>query len=116
MLPDPEVVAGSTPKAWLVETAHREGFPFPGKVVRSVRALASAVADRPGPALVKDPYGVSSQGLIEVVTPGVLKSLCRVLDRQVSAGKRVELVVQPKLGKQYDFSAHLTLYPDGTWT
>ncbi|MEU4761665.1 hypothetical protein AB0H12_00335 [Actinosynnema sp. NPDC023794] len=109
-LPAVADVAQVNSKAWSNDLVVELGLPGAGVVVRSTAELARAVD---GPVVVKDPYGVSGSGVLEVRSPGVLRAITRVLDRQ--AGARVELVVQPLYDKLHDLSAHGELEPDGTW-
>jgi hypothetical protein len=111
-LPPPDVVARVNSKSWSNQLVRRLALPGAGRVVRSVRELTAAVQ---GVSVVKDPYGVSGRSMLEVRTPGVLAAIERVLGTQVSRGRRVELLVQPKFAKRTDFSGHLLITPDGGW-
>ena len=114
-LPSATTVARVNSKSWSNALADRLGLPGTGVVVRSVDALTSAVQRTGFDAVVKDPYGVSGRGALAVRTPGVLAAIRRTLDRQVAAGRRIELLVQPRYARQCDFSAQLSLEPDGDW-
>jgi hypothetical protein len=114
-LPDPRDAARVNSKTWSNDVVADLGLPGAGVVVRSTADLARAVADAGPVAVVKDPYGVSGRGALEVSSPGVLRAITRVLDRQVAAGARVELLVQRRFAKRHDLSAHGDLAPDGTW-
>jgi hypothetical protein len=114
-LPDPRDTALVNSKTWSNDVVLDLGLPGAGVVVRSTADLARAVADAGPVAVVKDPYGVSGSGALEVGSPGVLRAITRVLDRQVAAGARVELVVQRRFDKRHDLSAHGELAPDGSW-
>ncbi|WP_328988612.1 hypothetical protein OG394_20525 [Kribbella sp. NBC_01245] len=114
-LPSATVVAQVNSKSWSNELVRELGLPGAGVVVRSVEELVRAVGALGFRALVKDPYGVSGRALLEIPTPGVLRAIERVLRKQVEAGRRVELIVQEKFPKAYDFSGHLLLEPDGRW-
>jgi hypothetical protein len=115
LLPAPEVVAEVNSKTWSNDLVRELGLPGAGTVVRSVDELVKAVTSLEFQALIKDPYGVSGRALIEVTTPGVLRSIERVLRKQVDAGSRVELIVQEKYAKHHDFSGHLLLDRNGDW-
>ncbi|TDB78371.1 hypothetical protein [Micromonospora sp. KC723] len=114
-LPSATTVARVNSKSWSNTVVDRLDLPGAGEVVRSVDALTSAVRRTGFDAVVKDPYGVSGRGMLAVRTPGVLAAIRRALDRQVAAGRRIELLVQPRYARQCDFSAHLSLAPDGGW-
>lgn len=114
-VPSADVVADVNSKSWSNALAGRLGLPGVGQVVRSVDELGSAVSRTGFDAVVKDPFGVSGRAMLEIRTPGILKSVQRTLDRQVRAGKRVELVVQPRYARRCDFSGHLRVEPDGGW-
>ncbi|QFZ17868.1 hypothetical protein [Saccharothrix syringae] len=114
-LPAVADVARVNSKTWSNDLVVDLGLPGAGVVVRSTAELARAVADAGFPAVVKDPYGVSGSGALEVGTPGVLRAVTRVLDRQVAGGARVELLVQPRYDKAHDLSGHGELAEDGTW-
>lgn len=109
-LPDLDVVARVNSKTWSNALVRDLDLPGVARVVRSTAELARADS-----VVVKDPYGVSGRAALHVTSPGVLRSIIRVLDRQVAAGKRVEVLVQPFLPVATDFSAHLDVAPDGTW-
>ncbi|GHH76882.1 phosphoribosylglycinamide formyltransferase 2 [Streptomyces sulfonofaciens] len=121
-LPDYDTVVEVNGKAWSSALADRLGLPGAGTVVRSaaelqetVTALAAA-ADAEPVVLVKDPYGVAGRGTIELSTPGSLARLVRRLRAQEEQGLRVELLVQRRYARAHDFSGHLTVAPDGTWS
>nr|WTA64364.1 hypothetical protein OHB51_17615 [Micromonospora sp. NBC_00855] len=114
-LPSAATVARVNSKSWSNAVADRLGLPGTGEVVRSVDALTAAVQRTGFDAVVKDPYGVSGRGALAVRTPGVLAAIRRTLERQVAAGRRIELLVQPRYARRCDFSAHLILEPDGGW-
>jgi hypothetical protein len=112
-LPAPSVVARVNSKVWSSRLVERLGLPHAGRVVRSVDELDSAVSEYGVVVVAKDPYGVSGRGTLEVATPRVLAAVGRTLRRQAEAGQRIELVVQPKLDRRCDFSAHFVLDRDG---
>ncbi|MDQ2586687.1 hypothetical protein [Saccharothrix yanglingensis] len=114
-LPAVDDVARVNSKVWSNDLVVELGLPGAGVVVRSSRELERAVTAVAGPAVVKDPYGVSGGGALEVRTPGVLRAITRVLDGRVAAGERVELVVQPLYDKRHDLSAHVDVGRDGAW-
>ncbi|MFC0623552.1 hypothetical protein [Kribbella deserti] len=114
-LPKASIVAEVNSKTWSNELVRALALPGAGRVVRSVDELVQAVEALDLRALVKDPYGVSGRALLEVSTPGVLRAITRVLRKQVEAGRRIELIVQEKFAKRYDFSGHLRIERDGSW-
>ena len=99
-------------KTWSNDLVAELGLAGAGTVVRSVAELEQAVAGAAGPVVVKDPYGVSGRGAVEIRSPGVLRAVTRVLARQ---DRRVELLVQPWYDKRHDLSAHGEVTPDGQW-
>ncbi|MFL6123184.1 hypothetical protein, partial [Actinophytocola sp.] len=101
-------------KSWSNALVCELGLPGAGVLVDSVPALVDAVARFDGaPVLLKDPYGVGGRGIIEVSSPRVLNTVCRVLTRQAERGLAVELLVQRKLDKVADFSAQFDVTPRG---
>ncbi len=112
-LPDLAVVAGVNSKTWSNDLVRRLGLPGAALHADSVDGLVAAVSSLDGPAVVKDPFGVSGRGTVEIGTPGVLAAVERFLRRQVAAGRRVELLVQEKFPVLHDFSAHLEVHRDG---
>ncbi|WP_433697164.1 hypothetical protein [Nocardiopsis sp. CA-288880] len=114
-MPATDVVARVNSKSWSNALVQELGLPGAGRVVRSTDELDEAVAGLGHDAVVKDPYGVSGKGALEVSSPRVLKAVRRTLDRQTARGRRVELVVQERYDRYRDFSAHLRVARDGTW-
>ncbi|MFE4368277.1 hypothetical protein ACFRMN_08515 [Streptomyces sp. NPDC056835] len=118
-VPSAQTVARINGKAWSTALAHRLGLPGAGHTVRSAAELEAAVtrtlAVGDGAALVKDTYGVSGQGAVEVATPRACARLVRHVRRQAERGLRVEFVVQPRYARRADFSGHLRLERDGSW-
>ncbi|MFE4590355.1 hypothetical protein [Streptomyces laurentii] len=115
-LPHPTVVQQVNGKAWSSERAAALELPGAGIVVRSAEELAAAVGRWDGTVLVKDPYGVAGRGTAEVAGPGALRRLVRRLQAQEDEGLRTELVVQRRYERALDFSAHLEIRRDGTWS
>ncbi|MFE3599940.1 hypothetical protein [Streptomyces sp. NPDC059142] len=109
LLPPAAVVAEVNSKTWSNALVRRLGLPGAGRVVRTTDELDAAVAEFGYPVLVKDPYGVSGRDTLEIAAPGVLRAVLRTLGRQVAAGRRIELVVQRRYVRRYDFSGHLRI-------
>lgn len=103
-------------KAWSSELAAAHELPGAGTVVRSADELFTVVRRLQGTVLVKDPYGVAGRGTVEVTGPGALRRLVRRLQAQEDEGLRTELVVQPRYERAQDFSAHLEICRDGSWS
>ncbi|MFJ1892489.1 hypothetical protein [Streptomyces sp. NPDC088170] len=115
-LPHPSVVQQVNGKAWSSELAAAHELPGAGTVVRSADELFTVVRRLQGTVLVKDPYGVAGRGTVEVTGPGALRRLVRRLQAQEDEGLRTELVVQPRYERAQDFSAHLEICRDGSWS
>ncbi|MEU8890502.1 hypothetical protein [Streptomyces sp. NPDC048442] len=115
-LPPLSVVQQVNGKVWSSELAARLELPGAGTVVRSSAELAVAGQELQGTVLVKDPYGVAGRGTVEVAGPGALRRLVRRLQAQEDEGLRTELVVQRRYERALDFSAHLEVRRDGTWS
>ncbi|MFV2019323.1 hypothetical protein [Micromonospora sp. LOL_023] len=114
-LPAVADVARVNSKRWSNEVVRELGYVGAAEPVNSTTELARAVTRVGFPAVVKDPFGVAGGGTLTVASPGVLRAITRVLDRQVAAGSRVELLVQRHYAKRHDLSAHGELGRDGTW-
>jgi len=113
-LPAFDTVRRVSSKAWSNALVRELGLPGGGVVVDSVPALVAAVSGFDGaPVLLKDPHGVGGRGIIEVASPRVLNTVCRVLTRQVERGAAVELLVQRRLDRVADFSAQFDITPGG---
>ncbi|KAF4410834.1 MULTISPECIES: hypothetical protein [Streptomyces] len=115
-LPPVSVVAEVNSKTWSDGLVRKRGLPGAARVVRSAGELEAAVLECGFPAVVKDPYGVSGRGALELTTPGVLAAVRRAVGRQEAKGRRVELLVQPVYPKRCDFSGHLAVAPGGRAT
>lgn len=101
-------------KSWSNALVRELRLPGAGILVDSVPALVDAVAGFAGvPVLLKDPHGVGGRGIIEISSPRVLSTICRVLTKQVERGLAVELLVQPRMDKVADFSAQFDVTRDG---
>ncbi|MFC7329745.1 hypothetical protein [Marinactinospora rubrisoli] len=114
-LPRTAAVAEVNSKTWSNALVRELGLPGAGRIVRSTEELASAVAELDHEVVVKDPFGVSGKGTLEVTSPRVLAAVIRTLDRQADRGRRVELLVQRRFDGRRDFSANLHVARDGTW-
>lgn len=115
--PPAGVVRAVNSKTWSNQLCADLGLPGVAAVVRSADELADAVAALDGaPTLIKDPYGVGGRGCLEVTSLRVLRAVVRSVSQQAAAGRRVELLVQRRLPRDVDFSAHFDLEPDGTTT
>lgn len=117
-LPDPACVARVNGKTWSNQLVGEHGWPGAATVVHTGAELGKAVEDvlrDTAAALIKDPHGVSGQGTLEITSPGMLTPLLRRLRRQEDAGRTVELLVQPRWDRRWDFSGHLDVAPDGSW-
>lgn len=114
-LPALPAVMDVNSKTWSDNLVGDLGLPGGGRVVRSVEELSRAVRELDYHAVVKDPFGVSGRGTLDIVTAGVLAAVERTVHRQVAAGRRVEFIVQEKYAKRTDFSGHLMITARGTW-
>ncbi|MDT3397326.1 hypothetical protein RKE29_11815, partial [Streptomyces sp. B1866] len=119
-LPDVCAVRRVSSKTWSNALVRALGLPGAGTTVRSVAELHTAVAETGAaaplaedPVLVKDPYGVSGRGTVAVSSPGVLRTLARVLARQTDRGADLELLVQARYDRVADFSAHFEVARGG---
>jgi hypothetical protein len=112
--PPIEVVQKVNSKSYSHGLALALGLFGAGRRVCSVAELREEVHRllSQGPCLVKDPFGVSGKGALLLRGGGELERLALYLERQVAAGRRVELLVQPLYDKAEDFSCHFEV--DGT--
>ncbi|GAB7046441.1 hypothetical protein [Catenuloplanes indicus] len=113
-LPPVATVARVNSKAFSDDLVHRLGLPGAGRVVASTAELRRAVEEIGGPAMVKDPYGVGGRGILEIRSPAVLETVIGFLQRQ--AGRRTELVVQPRWPKRADLSGYVRISRAGQVT
>lgn len=107
-LPGVEVVRRVNSKSFSHALATALGLHGAGRLVRSVGELEDEARRllAEGPCLVKDPFGVSGKGAQALRAGAELERLAAYLGRQVEAGKRVELLVQPLHDRAVDFSCH----------
>jgi hypothetical protein len=114
-LPDVEVVRRVNSKLYSNQLVVDLGLPGAGRAVASAAELAEAVrAILPdGPALIKDPYGVSGRGSVTVGDDRLCARLVGHVQRQEEAGAQVALLVQPVLARAADFSCHFEVAPAG---
>jgi hypothetical protein len=113
-LPGADVVRVVSSKTWSNEVAARAGLPGTATVVRTIDELAAALHAHAGaPVLLKDPYGVSGRGMVDVSSPGTAAAVLAALRRQADRGARIELLVQRRFDRVADFSAHAVVEPGG---
>lgn len=113
-LSDWRVVRAVSSKSWSNALVRELGLAGAGVVVDSVAALQAQVEALDGaPALLKDPFGVSGRGTLALTSPLVLRSVVRVLDKQVRRGLDVEVLVQRRFDPVADFSAQFSVRPGG---
>jgi len=114
-LPKAEVVQRVNSKSFSHALARSMGLFGAGMLVRSEAELVCEVrrllAD--GKCVVKDPFGVSGKGAQVLGAGAELERLAAHLGRQVEAGKRVELLVQPLYERAADFSCHFEVDTGG---
>ncbi|WP_424187012.1 hypothetical protein ACOBQX_04035 [Actinokineospora sp. G85] len=112
--PDLGVVRAVSSKSWSNALVGELGLAGAGVVVSSVPELVREVAALDGaPVLVKDPFGVAGRGTLPIASPRVLRSVSRVLAKQVERGARVEVLVQPRFDQVADFSAQFSVRAGG---
>ncbi|MCS7483585.1 hypothetical protein ACFFQW_11010 [Umezawaea endophytica] len=113
-VPECRAVRTVSSKSWSNELVRELGLFGAGVVVDSVPRLLEEVEALDGETvLLKDPFGVSGRGTIEVSSPGVLRSVSRVLSRQADRGLAVEVLVQRRFDRVADFSAQFHVRADG---
>jgi hypothetical protein len=78
---------------------------------RAARALLAR-----GAILVKEPYGVSGRGAQAIAEPARLERLLARLRRDEERGLEVALVVEAMIDRARDFSTHVEVTPEGSWT
>ncbi len=109
-----EIVAKVNSKVWSNDLARSLDLPGTGVVVTTVEELSDAVTVLQ-PAVLKDPYGVSGRGALEIRDSRTLRAVLRTLAQQVAHGMRVEFLVQRKFEVRADFSAHVEIARGGAW-
>jgi hypothetical protein len=67
------------------------------------------------PLVIKDPFGVSGSGNISVNREITLRSIAKHLQSQERQGKHTELIIEPLLAKETDFSCQAYLDRDGSF-
>jgi hypothetical protein len=113
-LPPVVTVGEVNSKVWSNDVVCDLGLAGAATVVRSAAELVAAVTACEGPAVVKDPFGVSGRGLLEIDNPRRLDRISAALDRQYAQGRRIELLVQDRYVCRTNFSAQLTIGRDGS--
>ncbi|MEV6596736.1 hypothetical protein AB0M36_07700 [Actinoplanes sp. NPDC051346] len=113
-LPAAGTAAEVNSKVWSNAVATDLGVAGTATVVRSTSELIAEVSARDGAAVVKDPFGVSGKGMLEIDNARRLQRIGAALDRQCADGRRIELLVQDRYECRTNFSTQLTVGSDGT--
>ncbi|TQR44766.1 hypothetical protein [Paenibacillus popilliae] len=117
-IPDAEVVKQVNSKAYSLRLAQQLDLNPPGRIAEgadTVQQIGAELLNRHGKLILKDPYGVSGSGNLVVEASALLTRLTDYLRAQERAGKQVQLIVEPWLNKQADFSCQLYIASNG-WT
>ncbi|MGG0815398.1 hypothetical protein ABE142_22425 [Paenibacillus alvei] len=115
-IPSPETVIQVNSKAYSLCLAQQLGLNPSGQLVEdaaSAERLGAELLNKHGKLILKDPYGVSGSGNMVVDSSISLTRLSEYFRAQERAGKHVQLLVEPWLTKQADFSCQLYIAPNG---
>ncbi|CAH8768944.1 hypothetical protein [Paenibacillus dendritiformis] len=115
-VPAADVTARVNSKAYSHRLAARLGWNPPGHLAEDAdeaMRIGTELLRRAGKLVLKDPYGVSGSGNLAVDSIPLLERLIGYIQDQQRAGKRVQLLLEPWLEKEIDFSCHLQISPDG---
>lgn len=116
-IPDVEAVKEVNSKAYSLRLAQQLDMNPPGRFAEgtdAVKQIGAELLNRHGKLILKDPYGVSGSGNLVVDAPALLTRLTDYLRAQERAGKQVQLIVEPWLNKQADFSCQLYIASNGS--
>ncbi len=114
-LPDIETVKRVNSKSYSTTLAREVSAGYNGRIVGSAQELllAGELLLSSSAMLIKDTFGVSGKGNILVNNNHALHSICRYLEKQEAKGKTTELILEPLLAKELDFSCHLHIHRQG---
>ncbi|BFH11912.1 peptide ligase PGM1-related protein [Paenibacillus melissococcoides] len=115
-LPAADIAARVNSKAYSHRLAARLGWNPPGHLAEDAdeaMRIGTELLRQAGKLVLKDPYGVSGSGNLAVDSAPLLERLIGYIRDRQRAGKRVQLLLEPWLKKELDFSCHLQIKPDG---
>lgn len=115
-VPAADVTARVNSKAYSHRLAARLGWNPPGHLAEDAdeaMRIGTELLRQAGKLVLKDPYGVSGSGNLAVDSTPLLERLIGYIRDQQRAGKRVQLLLEPWLEKEIDFSCHLQIAADG---
>lgn len=114
-LPEAGKVARLSSKIWSNQWVRAHQLPGECEVVTQVAQIRRYALDHADAGFIlKDPYGVAGRGALHITSSSVLESVCRHLEKQVSAGSELALLAQPFFPRRTDFSAHLRISESGS--
>lgn len=115
-VPAADIAARVNSKAYSHRLAVRLGWNPPGHLAEDAdeaMRIGTKLLRQAGKLVLKDPYGVSGSGNLAVDSAPLLERLIGYIRDQQRAGKRVQLLLEPWLEKEIDFSCHLQIAADG---
>ncbi|WCR24877.1 peptide ligase PGM1-related protein [Paenibacillus thiaminolyticus] len=115
-IPAAHIASRVNSKVYSHRLAARLGWNPPGHVAEDAdeaMRIGTELLRQAGKLVLKDPYGVSGSGNLAVDSAPLLERLIGFMRDQQRAGKRVQLLLEPWLEKEVDFSCHLQIRPDG---
>ncbi|NGP61601.1 DUF3182 family protein [Paenibacillus thiaminolyticus] len=115
-IPAAHIASRVNSKAYSHRLAVRLGWNPPGHVAEDAdeaMRIGTELLRQAGKLVLKDPYGVSGSGNLAVDSAPLLERLIGFMRDQQRAGKPVQLLLEPWLEKEIDFSCHLQIRPDG---
>ncbi len=65
--------------------------------------------------LIKEEFGVSGKGSLHIQSDKELMTIVKYLKKQENTGKKVRLIVEKFLAKEFDFSFHINIRGDGSY-
>ncbi|MBG9791847.1 hypothetical protein ABD76_04745 [Paenibacillus dendritiformis] len=115
-VPAADIAGRVNSKAYSHRLAARLGWNPPGHLAEDAdeaMRIGTELLREAGKLVLKDPYGVSGSGNLAADSAPLLKRLIGYIRDQQRAGKRVQLLLEPWLEKEIDFSCHLQIAADG---
>ncbi|RCW43483.1 hypothetical protein [Paenibacillus prosopidis] len=116
-LPHEDDVCRVNSKIYSVMMRERLGIPNIGEVIEHPDQLLSKgmrLLER-GSLLIKDDYGVSGKGNMQIDSERTLQRLVSYLSSQVDRGKRMQFVLEPLVDRGSDFSCQFRLNVNGSF-
>jgi hypothetical protein len=89
---------------------------YSGYVINTIDDLDKFAVNFDDPFIIKDPFGVSGQGSLQIDNKRKFILIRHYLQKQESNGKFISFVVEPFLTKKLDFSSHYFISDSGKFS